>query len=516
MVTTAQSIVDKLESGRSVFLTGGAGVGKTWTTRAILDNYRGQVIQCGTTGVSALNLPNGMTLHSIFGLPVLEYPTLSLWASQSTRMLAQSHQYPSLLQSIEMIREASLLIVDEISMCSAWLLEILDVRLRIWRRNYLPMGGITVLFVGDFLQLPPVYAHNHLNLGVSKPPPIRTKWYAFESPVWYALGLETVELTEIKRQTEGDFMNVIGKLRWGSPLTLTERKSIMSRSSDQPPECAIEIMIQRTLVFQRNRTALAALKAPDVRYKFPYTTRTSQVRLQKQLIQDVEQTLYLQRGEKAQIFRLGTHVMLIVNSKCHDVSYVNGDRGIIVGFSDSMLNQYTLEEFHPAQAMSANAGFPVVEFERTGQRVLVRPHTFSRKIQSKGIVTSFAEVSAVPLCLAWATTVHKCQGSTISGTLHINCKMMNFIPASFYVAISRVTDLANLTLSNFSSEGQPHKKAVAFYRGQVPLPSTQLLVEILTCVEESDNTSGKRHIRQLELEDDLYQQQHVRSKKPIP
>ena len=465
-----------LLSGQSVFLTGAAGSGKTFLTNAALDlvqeSKKANIVRCGTTGVSALLHKNGMTVHSAFKLPVTDHPkTFAQWIQRVKLRVQKGDAYIAPLQAKSLI-----VLIDEISMLSAYLLELLDMECRVIRKTpKVPFGGITLLIVGDFTQLPPVFNYN----SVPKPPQ-RSELFAFESPVWYALKLKTVLLAKNHRQQDMFFSALIHQLKEGRPLSEAQRELLRTKNSTVVPPDALCVMIRRDAVNAYNKKRLDELEVPVHSIKFPQklsysaSGREMSIHLQK----DVEQNLYLNYGDKEQMFKTGVRVMLVTNLA--SFGYVNGDRGMIIGWAKR--NVATLSAYHGE--MSEDGECPVVLFERTQAKTLVCYHTFERKMEYSD-KNQAAALSCIPLCLAEASTVHKLQGSSISSPLHIVCDGMNRMAATFYVAISRGTDLNNITFQNFSHEGELCKKALDFYRNEYR-PKDQRIIDYIdkTLTEE--------------------------------
>lgn len=472
---TDQQIWDLLCQGRSVFLTGGGGVGKTYTTQQILESVEERkwhdgstkipfIVRTATTGVASLHLKGGGTLHSMTNLPVNDVPTLEQWKSIS--ISTAKSRLPYLVAIVRQIREADVLMIDEVSMMSAWLFELLDLRLRIWRRSDKPFGGLVLLLVGDFLQLRPVYNEKAL-----PPPSKRQDMFCFQSRCWSELNPHMIHLTTIHRQSNPAFAKLCNGLRWGQRLPQAVRNMLMSKNSKEFDETAVQIMVKRDDVFASNKLKLAEIKEAAAQFHFPLSWEGSNKDMKTALIRDVRQGLYIPYEQKTQEFKVGARVMLIVNALMEGLDrYANGDRGTVVGFTDPPSMVETLDTclVRPGEYdLEPGYGrYPVVRFDRTDMDICVKPHTFQRDIKNGDKVEEFARVIAIPLCLAWASTVHKAQGATISGKVHINCYLTNYIPGTFYVALSRATDLANVTFSGFRVEGKASPEAILFYKGQ--------------------------------------------------
>lgn len=517
--SVVNSVVNHLYSGRCVFLTGGAGVGKTYTTREIItrmEQDHANVVKCAPTGVAALNLPNGRTLHSTFGLPVADWPSYQIWGSRIVSRIKQVDN-----PFVHTVKTMHFLVIDEISMCSAWMIEMLDIMFRIILQNNKPMGGIACLFVGDFMQLAPVYVEKSI-----PKPNKRQEMYAFMSLVWKRMNPLVVYLTEIKRQTETDFTEIINQIRMDDPLNFKQKQllnSLIALPPKDPCSKSMQIMIHREGVMKINNDFLRkTIKRgnPIMDFVFPSAVSEMDQRLESSALTNAYQTLisalendirgilYIGEETKCQTFCKGARVMQIVNSG----DYVNGDRGTVVGFVDipeylrgsrskkvnyelgesiwdednseqvyigetlvdsgtSSRTENTEDEFPPVYSPTDSCFTPVVQFDRTGQILAVLPYRWERSMdvydkESKFSTKVFVYVDAIPLSLAWASTVHKIQGATLTGPVHIDCSDMHWIPSTFYVALSRSASLYGISLSNYRGFYKCPLAAQRFYENQ--------------------------------------------------
>lgn len=479
-------IVENIRNGVSCFLTGPGGTGKTYNTNRALEELKDlRIIRTATTGVAALNIENGRTVHSAFMLPVNDVPDGKQWIKKSKRLTHSDN--PRVITMLEQARLSHVLMIDEISMLSAWLFEMLDIRLRVWRECNKPFGGITLFLVGDFLQLAPVYNEQQQ----PRPHP-RSKLYAFESPLWQAANIHTIALTKVFRQKNERFISICNRLRVGGNLSLEDTKHLRSLNYKDPDPMAVKIMVRRNDVFKTNAEALEQLDTAMVTVRFPVSSEGDE-EMRKALWKDVRQGLYIPWGKNDQQFKVGARVMLTVNTVAEGVNtsttYVNGDRGTVIGFRIGRFATNTLVPDDDLGLLTGPPGqVPVVLWDRTGTITRVNPHCFERSTKTADdVIKESAKIRAFPLCLAWSCTVHKCQGSTLSGPVHIDCRLMDIIPASFYVAISRATDLDNVTMSAFRKEGCCYPKALQFYEGTFTMSQSgpKILQAISDHVSES-------------------------------
>ena len=265
---------------------------------------------------------------------------------------------------------------------------------------------------------------------------------------------------------------------------------------NEPPDGALCIMVKRDDVFAFNSRELTKLPTPLVQLPFPKAITASSQELREALMRDVQQNVYIPFGNHVQQFKTRALVMLIQNSKVTDdqSKYVNGDRGVIEGWIEAPKEELvgTLHSYG-SQPLHEIGELPVVRFERTKRLIIVNYHHFERKVSARSPanpkveeVRDFADLLAIPLCLAWASTVHKVQGCTITSRVHVVCDLMHFVVASFYVALSRATDRNNVTLQRFTSEGKAYEKARAFYRGTYVLPPSNVMETIHNRVHETE------------------------------
>ena len=459
-----QELRSRLAAGQHVFLTGSAGTGKSYLTREWLTICQKETLVTATTGVAALNLPDGMTLHSVLRLPVNRYPGLVEWVRESL----VTRTAPRTMTAVRRVKEARYLLLDEVSMTPAYLWELADLRCRVWREvPGQPFGGLTVLCVGDFLQLPPVYRAE-----ADPTPHPRCGLYAFESPMWQAMNFYTLNLQVVHRQQHAGFAELCGHLRHGQPLTPGEAIMLRARCVPNTNPQALQVMVRRQEVNRVNLQYLQRLPGPLSTVPFPRECEGSSDDMKKALVADVRQVLYLEHHDVHQQWRVGARVMLVANLRLEDTfAYVNGDRGTILGFVLETTTTTTAALQPAPKHWFPQGQWPVVQFDRTAdRRVLVTYHLWERNVTNReGRPLAYTSLRALPLCLAQAATCHKVQGATISGPLAIDCTLMSSIPSAFYVALSRATELENVTLSNFGGPGVCPVKAEDFYQGRYPV-----------------------------------------------
>lgn len=383
----------------NVFLTGGAGVGKSYITNEVISDYRKrgkQVVSLGSTGVSAVNI-GGFTVHSFFVFGISSnFDALNQSDKRAKKRLAD-------LKKI--LKATDLIIIDEISMVSTDLLDMIAYRLN----NYGYLGK--VMFVGDFFQLPPVQKQS------SKNDVFGDKLYAFESMAWKRFALTVIELTQMKRTTDAEFTHILSKVRKG--ICDDEVIAYMSRLwNTQNMKQEPTYLFGRNLeVEQTNRAKLNELDTEET-ILFANIEMFGSVHEKKlsgwKAMLPISEQLTLKEG---------VPILFTVNKWG---KFVNGERGIL----------HKIEE-----------DYLIVEKKDTYVRV--ERHEFDlldMVVKEDGTIEtiSLATLAQFPLKLAYAVTIHKSQGMSIDNLV---CNVDNiFAPSQFYVAISRAVNPKNLKL----------------------------------------------------------------------
>ena len=383
----------------NVFLTGGAGTGKSYITNEVIVDYRKrgkQVVALGSTGVSAVNI-GGFTVHSFFVFGI---------ASNFEELSAHDKYTKKRLSDLKKVLKATdLIIIDEISMVSADLLDMIAYRLNAY--GYLGK----VLFVGDFFQLPPVQKQGGGGDIFGQ------KLYAFESMAWERFELEVVELTEMKRTQDAEFTHILSKVRQG--VCDDEVLSYMHRLwNNEGLEADPTYLFGRNVeVEQTNRARLNALDTEET-ILFANVEMFGNVHEKK-----LEGWKKLLPVQEQLTLKVGVPVLFTVNKWGR---FVNGERGVL----------HAIEEDH-------------LIVEKEDEFVRVERHDFDlldMVVKDNGEVeqVSVATLSQFPLKLAYAVTIHKSQGMSIDNLV---CNVDNiFAPSQFYVAISRAIDPKRLKI----------------------------------------------------------------------
>lgn len=408
-----------------IFLTGKAGTGKTTFLRHIVSNSYKKTIVAAPTGIAAINA-GGVTLHSLFQLPFgtfIPYD-ISNHADNYSFKLNTPHTLIKELQMHEskrkLIRELELLIIDEVSMLRADLLDAIDHVLRFIRRNNQTFGGVQVLFIGDLQQLPPVVKDQEWQ---------HLKNYYKGVFFHHAVALQeqqplTIELDKIYRQSDPTFINLLNHVR-DSNVSAAEidllNQHYQPNLSPEQEKGYIHLTTHNHKADKLNNKALQALTTSSVTYKAIVTGDFNEYSY------PVEATLELKKGAQ---------VMFLKNDPSGEQRYFNGKIGFI-----SKLNAEEIE----------------VSFEDQSTTVTVEKYTWENKKYALNQTTNSIEENVVgtythyPLKLAWAITIHKSQGLTFEKAILDVSEA--FAPGQVYVALSRLTALSGLILtSKFSQQ----------------------------------------------------------------
>ena len=390
-----ERLLAALDSG-DVFLTGGAGTGKSYLTNAVIAHYRRegkQVVPLGSTGVSAVNI-GGFTVHSFFAFGL----------ASNFDELAHNDRYAKnrVRELKKILAQTDLIVIDEISMISADLLDMIAYRLE--------SAGYKgrVLFVGDFFQLPPIQQGRSDIFG--------DKLYAFEALAWERFDPIVVELTEMKRTHDATFTQILSKVRYG--ICDEEVTAYMMRLwNNEAPLLATRLYGRNEEVERINREELNRLPSEE-------TLMFAEITLHKKVHEKrLEQWMRNLPVSRVLTLKVGAPVLFTVNKWG---KFVNGERGRVHHIDDDFIIVEKDEEFVRVERHDFELN--ETEVDDDGQLRII----------------SAATLSQFPLKLAYAVTIHKSQGMSIDGLV---CNVDHiFAPSQFYVAISRAVDPAHLQI----------------------------------------------------------------------
>lgn len=388
-------------TGRNVFLTGKAGTGKTTFLKRLRQKCPKRMIVCSPTGVAAINA-GGVTLHSFFQLPF--GPQIPDQPRESNNGLR--------IQKIQIIRSLELLVIDEISMVRADLLDSVDYVLRRYRGNSKPFGGLQLLLIGDMQQLSPVVRPEDEEILR----PYYQSYYFFGSLAWQKTQYVCIELNQVFRQTDQTFVNLLNEIRDGraNSNTINELNKRYIPNY-QPPEGEDVVTLVTT-----NR------QADNINNLHMLGLDTPQQTFEAQVKDDFPESSY--PVEKSLTLKRDAVVMFLKNDTSPDKLFYNGKIGRVTGFEgESVLVKCAGEDEIKVSPMT---------WENT--KYTVDPATKEIKEEVAG---TFRQI---PLRTAWAVTIHKSQGLTFD-KLMIDAHN-SFAHGQVYVALSRCRTLQGLVL----------------------------------------------------------------------
>ncbi len=401
------------DTNKNVFITGKAGTGKSTLLEHLRLNSKRKMVVLAPTGVAAVNV-NGDTIHSFFGLK----PGFELDEAREKRIdEKRAKRYKSL----------KTILVDEISMVRADLLDAMDVFLRKARDNNNPFGGVQMIFFGDLYQLPPVMTSSDKERFLSE----YESPYFFDAKVFQGANdllsesfhLEHIRLEEIYRQTDLDFIEILNGVR-NNCLT-DDHLALLNERHDgnfipDKKDKYIHLMTTNADAAKINALELAKLKGSVTTFVASNTGKIAK---------------NLKPNDEEITVKVGAQVMFIYNDP--ERKWVNGTIGRVTN---------VCEEYN--EETDKMETFLIVE-KTDGNRVEVRPYKWeiSRYVFDNGEFKreQIGSFTQIPLKLAWAITIHKSQGKTFEKVI-IDLGQGSFAHGQTYVALSRCTSLEGIIL----------------------------------------------------------------------
>ena len=402
---TQDQALNILKTGANVFLTGEPGAGKTHTINMLVNYLRDREVcfaVTASTGIAATHI-GGMTIHS--------------WSGIGIRTKLDKYDLDKIATSeyiSKRVRRTRVLIIDEISMLSANMLDMLDQVCREIKQIDEPFGGIQVILAGDFFQLPPVVKKDSMNgKQISLTEELQqTGNFAYESGVWERARMVICYLTEQHRQDDADLLSVLAGMRANAVsekhLSHINSRHIEAHDSLLETTNITKLFSHNVDVDKVNNTELA--KLPEETRSFRMTASGND-----KIVQTLKKGCL---SPEVLELKIGAVVMCTKNNPKE--RFVNGTLGVVIGYEEL-------------------SGHPIVK-TKNGRNIVVAPMDWT--VEENGRIR--AQITQIPLRLAWAMTVHKSQGMSMDAAVMDLSQVFEF--GQGYVALSRVRRLSGLYL----------------------------------------------------------------------
>ena len=399
-------------TSRSIFLTGKAGTGKTTFLNDFVRKTRKKHIVVAPTGIAAINA-GGVTIHSMFGLPLRTFlPTTDRVDSNLANNIADlMPHFKYRKDKLKLLREIEIIIIDEVSMLRADVLDMMDFSLRHVRRNQQKFGGVQMLFIGDLYQLPPVVRDEYVLKQYYDSP------FFFDSYALKELPFITLELTTVYRQKDENFLEILNEIRDGAVGdidfdTLNERYLPDFEPKDEP---YVYLTSHNRMADEINQKKLAALPGKSRFYD-------------AEIIGNFNENQF--PNDEILELKIGAQIMFIRNDASGEKRYFNGKLAEIVEVDDKEIS---------------------VIIDGEDEIYKLKKETWEQKRYSLGEDKSIQEevlgsFKQYPIRLAWAVTIHKSQGLTFDRLIIDAGK--SFASGQVYVALSRCRTLEGIVLKS--------------------------------------------------------------------
>ena len=395
-------------TGMHMFLTGKAGTGKTTFLKELKRRSPKRMVVTAPTGIAAINA-DGMTLHSFFQLPFAPYIPDTVFNAGK-----DAYRYRFSKEKIRIIRSIDLLVIDEISMVRADLLDAVDSVLRRYRSSHLPFGGVQLLMIGDLQQLAPVVKAEEWEL-LSKH---YDTPYFFSSRALAETQYATIELKQTYRQTDAHFLNLLNRVRTNTAdRRVLEELNRRYKPQFVPPkeERYIRLTTHNILAQNINERELGKIDRPTFVFNAVITGKFPEYSY------PTDETLTLKQGAQ---------IMFVKNDRSPEKRYFNGMIGEITAIDEKGF--YVRSKDYPEEIR-------VEQEQWDNSRYTLNEKTMEITEEIEGTFSQF------PVRLAWAITIHKSQGLTFSHAI-IDAHD-SFAHGQVYVALSRCRTLEGMVLS---------------------------------------------------------------------
>lgn len=388
----------------NIFLTGKAGTGKTTFLKRLHEQSVKRMVIVAPTGVAAINA-GGVTIHSFFQLPLTPFIPGAKFKSD----------YTMRKEKINIIRTLDMLVIDEISMVRADLLDSIDAALRHYRRNELPFGGVQLLMIGDLQQLPPVVTESDREIiGMNYDTP-----FFFSSKALQRSQYVTIELKRVYRQKDLEFVEMLNKIRDNRMDNATLEKLNSRFIPDFNPsdkDGYIRLTTHNHIADNVNSMKLLAIDSNIRTYDCIVTG-------------NFPETSY--PADKTLSLKVGAQVMFIKNDYTDEHRYYNGKLGIVTAMTAETVTVECNDD-------GVTVEVKYEDWDNTKYVINKETNEISEEIEGK--------FSQIPLRLAWAVTIHKSQGLTFDKAI-IDAQS-SFAHGQVYVALSRCRTLEGMVLSS--------------------------------------------------------------------
>lgn len=422
-VTDEQEVLEALHDGSNVFITGSAGSGKTYLASEFAKTAEG-VALTATTGAAALNL-GGETIHRLLKLGIC---TRDFQAERIIGRWLNCNRSgkPWDKNAWDTLSKIKTIIIDEVSMLRRDQFELIDIVLSAVKDNHLPFGGVQMVLVGDFFQLPPVVTPSD----ASRYPDLKQP-FCFQSPLWNQANFRSFNLKTNYRQGDGEFLDALEQIRIGN-LTDDARKLLESRykAKLEIPFEPVKLFSLKGNVNSENIACLKKLPGDKILSTAEFYGKEYDIGVLKKEC-PAEEKLY---------FGVGAQVIMLTNTD----RWVNGTMGII-------------KEINPLK-IKLSTGETIVAAQHKWERVNYTVDK-DKKVASKVV----AEMHQYPFKLGYASTIHKSQGLTLD---YVDIDLSNcFAAGQAYVALSRAKTLEGLTLRGWNSDSiKADLRVIDFYK----------------------------------------------------
>ncbi|WP_370900011.1 helix-turn-helix domain-containing protein [Chryseobacterium gossypii] len=399
-------------TNRSVFLTGKAGTGKTTFLNDFVKRTRKKHIVVAPTGIAAINA-GGVTIHSMFGLPLRTFlPTTDrIDGSIANNIADLMPHFKYRKDKLKLLREVEIIIIDEVSMLRADVLDMMDFSLRFIRRNNQRFGGVQMLFIGDLYQLPPVVRDEQVLRQYYHSP------FFFDSHAIKEIPLITIELTKVYRQSDQEFLEILNAIRDGDVDKIDF--DLLNKRYDPDFESGNESYVylcsHNKMADEINQEKLAGIKLEAKTYE-------------AKLFGEFKENQF--PNEQFLELKVGAQIMFIRNDVSPDKKYFNGKLGEISALDENEIR---------------------VILDGSEREITVKREVWEQKKYfldaekniKEEVLGSFEQF---PVKLAWAVTIHKSQGLTFDKVIIDAGK--SFTAGQVYVALSRCRTLEGIVLKS--------------------------------------------------------------------